>query len=393
MKIALVIDNFSPVKGGGETYAWNLARLLSSHGHQVHVYTSTVPRHPLPVNITIHQVPTIGRSELLRVLSFGYNSRRLLRNNRFDIIQGFGKSCWYMDVFRPGGGIHRAYLQQNLLSLETPFYRLYRQLLRKTSLKDWIFLAIERFQYEGAGLKQVITNSHLTKGDLLRFYPYPANHIGVIYNGVDPTRFYPGRGERRKGGERSLSLLFVAHNFRLKGLSCLIKALSAVMTAEPRINLRLFIAGRGRQTPYIRYAQQLGCADRLVFLGPVADMPSCYRAADILVHPTFYDPSANVCWEAAASGLPVITTNFNGFSELMGEGLEEYVLPDPRDTDRLRDAILKLLEEDRRREIGERLRTIVGQYTLERNYQEVMEVYRQVLARGESGHAGRVAVQ
>ncbi|MHC5012422.1 MAG: glycosyltransferase, partial [Planctomycetota bacterium] len=42
-------------------------------------------------------------------------------------------------------------------------------------------------------------------------------------------------------------------------------------------------------------------------------------AADILVHPTWYDPCSLVCLEALAMGLPVLTTPANGVRELMGQ--------------------------------------------------------------------------
>jgi UDP-glucose:(heptosyl)LPS alpha-1,3-glucosyltransferase len=45
------------------------------------------------------------------------------------------------------------------------------------------------------------------------------------------------------------------------------------------------------------------------------------------VFPTLYDPFANVCLEALACGLPVVTTTTNGASEIIGEGREGYVIP------------------------------------------------------------------
>lgn len=136
MKIALTIDSFSPAHGGGEGYAVNLARYLVRHGHEVHVFARTGEAGGLPVSF--HPVPVWKGSELVRVLSFALHCQRQLRGQGFDIIQGFGKT-WTMNVFRPGGGVHRAWFQQNLRSLEGPVYRAYKRGGRLLGLKDPVF--------------------------------------------------------------------------------------------------------------------------------------------------------------------------------------------------------------------------------------------------------------
>ena len=64
-------------------------------------------------------------------------------------------------------------------------------------------------------------------------------------------------------------------------------------------------------------AARLGLANRATFLGTVSDLTPYYAAADAYVHPTFYDPCSLVLLEAAASGLPIVTTRrCNGATEL-----------------------------------------------------------------------------
>jgi UDP-glucose:(heptosyl)LPS alpha-1,3-glucosyltransferase len=110
-------------------------------------------------------------------------------------------------------------------------------------------------------------------------------------------------------------------NYRLKGLTPLLNAFALTTREKPG---RLVVVGHPKVARYERHAHKLGIADRVIFLGHRADPKDCYFAADYLVHPTFYDPCSLVVLEALACGLPVITTQYNGVSELLtppAEGL------------------------------------------------------------------------
>ena len=60
-------------------------------------------------------------------------------------------------------------------------------------------------------------------------------------------------------------------------------------------------------------------------------MPSLYRGASFLLHPSRYDPCSLVVIEALASGLPVITSGEDGASELVRQGQNGYVVPSCED--------------------------------------------------------------
>lgn len=226
----------------------------------------------------------------------------------------------------------------------------------------------------------------MVEGHIRRYYPVDPGRIRVIYNGVDLERFQPERKrwieERRRselGVTGELVILFVAHNFRLKGLHCLIRAVGEA--AKVKGGCQVWVLGRGKEEPYRRLAAKLGCADNLRFLGGQAAVEEYYGAADLLVHPTFYDPSANVCLEAMASGLPVITTRYNGVSELLVDGgLGEWVLDDPSDAPLLGEKIRQLSDEELRQRLARRSREIVEGLSWEEHGRQVIQVYREALA-------------
>jgi UDP-glucose:(heptosyl)LPS alpha-1,3-glucosyltransferase len=143
----------------------------------------------------------------------------------------------------------------------------------------------------------------------------------VVYNGVDLETFSPSPASTGAG---SIRLLFVGQDFRRKGLAPLLEALSIAVAAGHTPTLR--VIGRDDPKTYRALAETLGVADRVSFEGPSGKIQEAYRNADLFVFPTLYDPFANVCLEALACGLPVLTTSTNGSSEVVGEGAEGYVV-------------------------------------------------------------------
>mgnify|MGYP000004542452 FL=1 len=77
----------------------------------------------------------------------------------------------------------------------------------------------------------------------------------------------------------------------------------------------LLIAGKGGDEPALRtLAKELGLAERVRFLGPVAhgELPILLNAADVLVLPSSSEGLANAWVEALACGTPVVTTPIPG---------------------------------------------------------------------------------
>ncbi len=115
--------------------------------------------------------------------------------------------------------------------------------------------------------------------------------------------------------------LFVGHNYWLKGLKPLLRALADRIRHDPRARpIHLIVCGGGSVRPLPSH----GCAarpgrDRLP--GRIhPDIRAAYWSSDFFVQPTYYDPCSLVVFEALACGLPVITTSSNGASELMTDG-------------------------------------------------------------------------
>jgi UDP-glucose:(heptosyl)LPS alpha-1,3-glucosyltransferase len=133
--------------------------------------------------------------------------------------------------------------------------------------------------------------------------------------------------------------LFAAHNFRLKGLASLIKALAVLKNKLTKRPAFLIVVGRGQTRKYSRLASRLNVRDRIIFFGPAGNIYNLLSCADAAVLPTYYDPSSRFILEALAAGKPVITTKYNGATDLFTADRHGKVFDSPDDIDSLAEAM------------------------------------------------------
>ena len=242
-------------------------------------------------------------------------------------------------------GIHRDAYAAERESFDSQLRRLfYWPALRWNRRRTALLRAEGRAICRGGPRLMVWTEA--LRARLIERFGVPPENVTASTPGVDLERFRPVENRQALRGrlgaaDGELLLLFVAHNFALKGLSCLLEAVREAR--EIGLPCRLVVAGGGHVFPFRRRAARLSISDRVRFLGAVdrRELPALYTAADVLVHPTFYDPFSLVALEALACGCPVITTRANGASELIEPGRQGFLLDDPRDSG----GIVRALEE------------------------------------------------
>ena len=132
------------------------------------------------------------------------------------------------------------------------------------------------------------------------------------------------------------------HELSAQGIAPLLQCLAHI--EQDRADTEWLSSASPKFGRYERLAQRLGVADQVKFLGFRADPSNAYFASDFLVHPTFYDPCSLVVLESLCCGLPVMTSRYNGASELISPPKEGFVIDDPHDHRSLGEAIAKLLD-------------------------------------------------
>jgi glycosyltransferase involved in cell wall biosynthesis len=83
-------------------------------------------------------------------------------------------------------------------------------------------------------------------------------------------------------------------------------------------------------------------------------MNKCYSDADLFINPATYETSGKILLDAAASGLPIISTPVGLANEIVTSGENGFIVP--ADPDMICDRILQLSNPDTRQTFGHRIR-------------------------------------
>jgi glycosyltransferase involved in cell wall biosynthesis len=215
-------------------------------------------------------------------------------------------------------------------------------------------------------------------------------------NGVDVARFFPGPDTMRAqlGIPADAPVLgFVGRLTRDKGIPDLVEAFNRLLENVP--DARLLLVGwfdESEDALSLYQRARVEAHPRIIRTGFVADPAPYYRAMDLLVLPTWREGFPNVVLEAAASGLPVVSTFTTGARDAVLPAITGLLVP-PGDPHALAEALLALIEHPQRRiSMGEAGRRWVVQKFVDRRVLGLtVTLYQQLLWQAKAGNRRRVA--
>lgn len=214
----------------------------------------------------------------------------------------------------------------------------------------------------------------------------PASRTRVVHNGIDLDRLAVGDASRLRAdlGLRDGEAVVVGIGSLDAGkkFDDLLRAL-ALLRGERRA-ATLLIAGDGPERRRLeRLAGELGLTEAVRFLGWRDDVGAILRdAADIFASASAAESFMLTGAEAAAFGVPVVSTAVGGVVEQVRDGATGLLVP-PNDPPALAAALRALVDDPGlRRRLGEAGRTLVRErFTIQRNVQELAAAYDELLER------------
>lgn len=327
LRIAVLNRTFSTAGGGAERYSIALVEQLAA-SHEIHVFAQEIA-HQWP-GVTYHQISMpMQKPRWINQLWFATCTWWRTRKD-FDVVHSH-ENTWHGDVQT----VHVLPVKHTL------FYELQglRLVLRwvkvVTSPRLLAYLGLERLRFVSRPLKKIVVTSDSLRKIMELTYPESRKMISVITPGVAMPQL-PVTSLRKINARTLLGLpqsgnciLFIANNFRKKGLQTLLKAL-----ARCPPDFRLVVVGNlSEMTFFMEQVKLLELNSRVFFLGPLKDVGPAYESSDCLAHPTLEDTFGMVVLEAMSYGLPVIVSSsrYCGISGLLQNDENALIIADPLD--------------------------------------------------------------
>jgi len=339
MKILMLNYEFPPIGGGtGQEHLAILQQLAGRDCVEVDVVTS-MPVPGLAVekmsgNITIYKVGIHKKNlhfwrkiEVVEWLWRAKNPyRALLSEKRYDLIHIFSAL--------PTGWLCRGEMDKipyiiSLCGSDVPGPHARLQLEYK------LLASFSRRLWKKASI--IVSLSEGLKKRAMEFMPLP--DFVIISNGVDLKRFHPADDKRPSN---VVKLLTVGRLSATKRIDMLIEAIE-LLTKKGK-SMELTIAGDGGLFDELKsLIEKKNLKNKIRLAGRIdpQQMPDIYRQYDIFVTASMQEGMSNAMLEAAASGLPIITTRCEGVEELV---IDNGVVVEEASANALAEAIGNLAE-------------------------------------------------
>lgn len=386
MRVALVHETAAPSLGGAETSTLEMAAALVRCGHDVTLVTrgaeGDADDETLENGVQVHRVIVSAGTRVGRAVGFVRGVDMYCLGEGFEIIHAV-TPCFSAHVYQPRGGTYPETIRRNLALEPTVLHRAIKWLDRRLNRRQRFLTQLEHDVLTDAHPPFVACLSEYVSRQVASDYGVSDERRVVIYNGVEP-RVLPA-DEKAAARQRVRAaygiaddaplVLFVAHNPKLKGLRELINAWPQVLAAATNERPQMLIVGRGKQRG-LRVTSEI--ADMLHFAEPVAEMETLYAAADVLAHPTWYDPFSRVVLEAVGSGVPAVTTRWNGAAEVLEEGVHGMVIDDPSDAQALATAIVVCVSDTLRQKCSAAAKAFRERYSMDQHAKGLTALYERV---------------
>lgn len=389
-KVAIIIERSNVALGGAERSIWELAAALSKLGFHADIIAAK--GQPNDRNIHVLCRDTAGKR--VHYSAFAKAIKQYLTENRYDIIHSV-LPFDFADIYQPRGGTYAESILRNAASYQNNILEFYKRLTAFTNFRRTAFLRAERHIARGEDGPVIAALSNYVAEQFKKHYGTGSERIIIIPNGVktdrqintdqtDRLRRQILADARLKEADEPVLFLFAANNFRLKGLSTLIEAISQIANMDTERKCCLVVVGKSRKYRYCRGVKRLGLPTqswRIVFLGPVSHIQSILSITDVAVLPTFYDPSSRFILEALAAGKPVITTRFNGATDLFVDNRHGKVIDSPEDVSALAEAMRYFTNTDNIQKASNAITAdnLKSQISISRVAEQLISVYESII--------------
>ena len=197
-----------------------------------------------------------------------------------------------------------------------------------------------------------------------------------LYLGIDLSVFYPMPEIKKKW-----DVAFLGRLERMKAVDLFPEMLTLLKDDYP--SMKMVITGEGSlKNKLLTDFDKAGVLHMVDYLGVIDtnDVPKLINQSRSFIYPSREEPFGLSIIEAMACGVPVITTNVYGPSEIITDGIDGLTV-DPEDVGKLVNAVRALLDnETLRGKIGEAGRvTVEKRFDIKRHLEGLVSIYQDLI--------------
>jgi len=304
VRLAVLVDRWHPRGGGLEAWTRAVAPRLAARGHEVFLVARRASRRPPAGVCPVPLAPLWRPGRSRRDAAFAAAAARRLRSLAPDRVLDLRAAGLPGAALLPMGGLPAP--APDVSARRRALAERAREAARRAAL---VLAPSPRV------LRELRDCAPAVRGELL---PLPLLE--------DPRpRLHPPRPPERASDLRPLRVLHCGRDAARHGMR---PALAWARALRRRLGHVRFEGWTRRPSRAVLGEGLADLADDVVLHGWDGAFRAALPRADLLVHPTAYDSFSLVCLEAAAVGVPVVTTPACGAADLLPESLVRRV---PRD--------------------------------------------------------------
>ncbi|MEK7145717.1 MAG: glycosyltransferase, partial [Patescibacteria group bacterium] len=375
-KIALLVDAWFPLYGGGQVHVAELARILTSeHRYEVDILTRPIKGKGSAYEKDLASIPGLKVKYFGMKSSFGNPFMRifylvavffylLFVGRRYAAVHAHAASCTIP--------MKAAYWWNRVPTLVT----VHGSTLFKRGFSVKKFL--EKVLYCETKYTQVVSVSE----NFLK----AANvnqHVAVIPNGIDLQRFENVEAEKN---EETFDVLFVGRLDKIKGLDVLLRSFKKLLDSDTFLetpkHILLHIVGTGAEEKRLKsLAEKLGVTNKVRFHGKVTGdaLVKMYKSSDLFVLPSRSEGFPLSLLEASAAKLPILATDVGDNRKLVLEKVNGHLVS-PDDVDELAYYLEQFIQNPHLKQMGEHgYELVASTFTWQHVAEKMARVYERVI--------------
>jgi sugar transferase (PEP-CTERM/EpsH1 system associated) len=292
--------------------------------------------------------------------------RHLLRKHRPVVLHSHNFKPFYYSALATLFGVADGHVHSRHGSLLRHHPAVWRYRLLSPWVDEWVTVSADRQQ------------------ELAERTGLPREHIHVLANGVDTSRFSPTADKRAVRTTLGLevdrpAIVCVSRLAPEKDLPTLLRAFAIVRQTLPTAEL-WFVGYGPEQIKLEVIARDIGITDNVRFFGQRSDTETLLQAADVFALSSLSEGLSVALIEAAATGLPIVATDVGGNYEIVQAPHGGRLVPVGQ-PDAMAKALLEILTNDAlRQEISHAARQhAVAKFWVEQMVDGYLALYEQAL--------------